>query len=403
MATRSTTEPSRSGRAGVHPRRVRGSIGRVTNETVDVVVVGAGAMGSAAAWALASVGRDVVVLEQHALGHDEGGSHGGSRLFRLDYADEETLASALRAERLWRRLEEEAGEDLLTVVGGLEHGVGSVRLDAAKAVCDQAGVPIEIISAEAAGERWPQLAFEGTVVHQPGSGRLNPDRGLAAMRRLATERGARFEAETRVTGLRVLDAGDGHGPGLVEVTTSDHTLRARHVVVAVGSWAPALLGGQVALPTITVTQEQPRFFTARDELDVATWPVFVHWRDEPGPHGRAAGYGCVEPGVGVKVGLHHSGPAVDPDRRPPPDPGLEQAVVDYVRRWFPGLDADRSTPISCLYDNSPDEMFVVDRVGPVVVATGFSGEGFKFVPVIGELLRDLVTGAGVPPDRWRLR
>ncbi len=78
-------------------------------------------------------------------------------------------------------------------------------------------------------------------------------------------------------------------------------------------------------------------------------------------------------------------------------------MVDYVRRWFPGLDADRSTPISCLYDNSPDEMFVVDRVGPVVVATGFSGEGFKFVPVIGELLRDLVTGAGVPPDRWRLR
>ena len=154
------------------------------------------------------------------------------------------------------------------------------------------------------------------------------------MRRLATQRGARFEAETAVTGLRVLDAGDGHGPGLVEVATSDRTLRARHVVAAVGSWAPALLGGHVALPTITVTQEQPRFFTARDEVDVATWPVFVHWRDEPGPHGRAAGYGCVEPGVGVKVGLHHSGPAVDPDRRPPPDLGLEEAVVDYVRRWF---------------------------------------------------------------------
>jgi len=98
------------GRAGVHRRRVRGSIGRVTNETVDVVVVGAGAMGSAAAWALASADRDVVVLEQHTLGHDQGGSHGGSRLFRLDYADGETLASALRAERLWRRIEEETGE-----------------------------------------------------------------------------------------------------------------------------------------------------------------------------------------------------------------------------------------------------------------------------------------------------
>jgi sarcosine oxidase len=360
-------------------------------------------MGSAAAWALATADRDVVVMEQHALGHDQGGSHGGSRLFRLDYADTETLASAVRAERLWRRIEAETGEDLLTVVGGLEHGMGSARLEHAKDVCDAAGVPIEILSAEAAGQRWPQLAFEGTVVHQPGSGRLHPDRGLAALRRLASDRGAEFRAGTPVTGLRVLEPGDGQSPGLVEVTTADRTLRARHVVAAVGSWAPALLGNLVALPTITVTQEQPRFFTARDGEEVSAWPVFVHWRDEPGPHGQAAGYGCVEPGVGVKVGLHHSGPEVDPDHRPPPDSELEQAVVGYVRRWFPGLDADSSTPISCLYDSSPDEAFVIDRVGPIVVATGFSGEGFKFVPVIGELLRDLVTGAGVPPARWRLR
>jgi sarcosine oxidase len=387
----------------VHRSAVRGSIGRVTNETVDVVVVGAGAMGSAAAWALAAAGREVVVLEQHALGHDQGGSHGGSRLFRLDYADAEMLASAMRAEQLWRRVEAEAGEDLLTVVGGLEHGVGSARLEHAKEVCDAAGVPIEVLSAEAAGERWPQLAFEGTVVHQPGSGRLHPDRGLAALRRLAAERGAEFRAATAATGLRVLETGDGQGTGLVEVTTADRSLRARHVVAAVGSWAPTLLADLLPLPTISVTQEQPRFFTAHDGADIAAWPVFVHWRDEPGPYGRAAGYGCVEPGVGVKVGLHHSGPTVDPDHRLPPDAELERAVVSYVRRWFPGLEAEPSTPIGCLYDNSPDQRFVVDRVGPIVVATGFSGEGFKFVPVIGELLRDLVTGAGVPPERWRLR
>ena len=248
----------------MHWRAVRGSIGQVTNETLDVVVVGAGAMGSAAAWALATAGRDVVVMEQHALGHDQGGSHGGSRLFRLDYADAETLASAVRAERLWRHIEAETGEDLLTVVGGLEHGMGSARLEHAKDVCDAAGVPIEILSAEEAGERWPQLAFEGTVVHQAGSGRLHPDRGLAALRRLASDRGAEFRAGTAVTGLRVVEPGDGQGPGLVEVTTADGTLRARHLVAAIGSWAPALLGDLVALPRITVTQEQPRFFTARD-------------------------------------------------------------------------------------------------------------------------------------------
>jgi sarcosine oxidase len=161
------------------------------------------------------------------------------------------------------------------------------------------------------------------------------------------------------------------------------------------------LAGLVELPPIVVSLEQPRFFTSAE--DSTSWPVFVHWRDEPGAYGQAAGFGCVEPGVGVKVGLHHSGPAVDPDNRPPADPELEAAIVDYVRQWFPGLDPEGSKPISCLYDSTPDGRFVVDRLGPIVVATGFSGEGFKFVPVIGEVIRDLVTGTAPSPPPWHFR
>lgn len=356
-------------------------------------------MGSAAALELVRAGRHVLVLEQHELGHDQGGSHGGSRLFRLDYSSPDRLAQARRAERLWRGLEDESGECWLTNVGGIEHGMSPQRVQTTLAWCSDADVPLEVLSAAAAAERWPQLAFEDNVVHQPGAGRLDPDRALAGIRRLAVGAGAEFRPGARAEALIVRHSGDGRpgDDGVVEVRTADATVEARQVVAAVGSWAPTLLGQQASLPPITVTQEQPRHFRPRD--DATDWPVFVHWRDEAGPYGRNAGYGCFEPGLGVKVGLHRSGPTIDPDEPRDLDPALAEAVVAYAARWFPGLDVNVSSPLSCLYDNTPDGQFVIDRVGPISYATGFSGEGFKFVPVVGEMLCDLVTG--VPAGEGR--
>ena len=280
----------------------------------DVVVIGAGAMGSSAACALARAGREVVVVEQHQLGHALGGSHGGSRLFRLDYSSEESLALAQRADLAWQQLEDECGETLLDRVGGVEHGMRAERLESAQRWCAKAGVRAETLGAEAAGERWPEMRFEDAIVYQPDAGRLYADRAVGALQRLASDAGAELRPLNPVRDIEVLDQGDGVGGGLVEVRTAAETLRARQVVAAVGSWAPGLLGDVVALPPIVVTQEQPRHFRALAES--SDWPVFVHWRGQEGDAAakRSPATGVNEPGVGVKVGHHRSGPAIDPGR-----------------------------------------------------------------------------------------
>ena len=347
--------------------------------TYDVAVVGAGAMGSAAARALAAAGREVVVLEQYELGHVRGGSHGGTRLFR-PAADNAVVARLTEQARgLWRELEEESGETLFEVTGGIDHGVDDAAIETFKALHPTG----QVLSPEEATERWPGMRFEGPVLYQPGSGRLYADRTVSALQRVAA---AEFRDQSPVKALKIHD-------GLVELDVPGGAVQARQVVVTAGAWAPKLLTGLVPLPPFKVTQEQPRFFApVSDNLD---WPSFVH--------GRKVSYGLFEPRSGVKVGLHATGPVVDPDTRDfAVEPESDAELLRYVEEWFPGLDAGRSTAISCLYDNTPTDSFVIDRVGPITVAVGFCGQGFKFVPLIGEYVRDLVTGEASVPSRFRL-
>lgn len=344
----------------------------------DVAVVGAGAMGSAAARALASAGRQVVVLEQYELGHVRGGSHGGTRLFRPAADNAEVAQLTERARGLWRALEDESGETLFEVTGGIDHGVDDAAIEAFRALHPTG----EVLAPEEAAERWRGMRFETQVLYQPGSGRLYADRTVGALQRVAD---AEFREHSPVKALKL--RGD-----VVELDVPGGAVRARQVVVTAGPWAPKVLDGLVALPSFRVTQEQPRFFEPRASYD---WPSFVH--------GRKASYGLLEPGSGVKVGLHATGPEVDPDTRDfAVEPELDSVLLRYVEKWFPGLDTSRSTAISCLYDNTPTDNFVIDRVGPITVAAGFCGQGFKFVPLVGEFVRDLVIGEASVPERFRL-
>src|SRR5829696_74609 len=137
---------------------------------VDVVVVGAGAMGSAAAWHLARRGRGVALLERFEPGHVRGSSHGASRIFRLAYDDPLYVRLARSALAGWRELEDDVGEPLLDVTGGIDHGdAGSVQEVAAALAAS--GVAFELLAPEEAAERWPGLRFDGTVLHHPEGGR----------------------------------------------------------------------------------------------------------------------------------------------------------------------------------------------------------------------------------------
>lgn len=364
----------------------------------DVIIVGGGAMGSAAAWALTRAGREVLLLEKYGPGHDRGSSHGATRLYRVGYLEPDYIELARWAGRQWRELERESGTELLAVTGAVDHGLRRAELDDIAARWAASGVASEILSTAAARERWAGMDFDGDVLHQPDGGRLHADRAIAALQRLAAAAGAELRHGTAVTAIRT--AGDA-----VEVVADEAVLRARHVVVAAGSWAPRLLADLIPLPALRVTQEQPAHFTPLDPTHA--WPSFVQWRGSETSGAQdldhAETYGLLTPGEGVKVGYHATGPMVDPDRTDrAPDPVADRHLREYVRRWFPGVDADSAVTTTCLYDNTASGDFVVDRVGPITVATGFSGHGFKFVPVIGHVIAGLVTGSAPAPPRFAL-
>lgn len=363
------------------------------SEHVDHVVVGGGVMGAATAWQLARRGRQVVLLERFGRGHTWGASHGASRIYRNTYARAEYLDLVQEAFDLWRVLEDEAPAvgELLTITGGVSQGSLASR-EVADAFVER-GIPHEWLSAADAHARWPGLAFEGDVLHETSTaGRLHADRAVEAFLQAATAAGAHVLHETPVRAVE--EAADG-----VRVVTDAVTWHATSAVVAVGAWTSELLAGIPELgDRLVVTQEQPAHFALRRDAPAADlWPSFTH--DPPAPHPWPSGvYGLATPGEGIKVGFHGVGPRTDPDRRTfTAEPGQLRHLRDYVSRWVPGADPDHLVPISCMYTTTPDHDFVLDRRGPLVVAAGFSGHGFKFAPAVGRVLADLATEpASVP-------
>ena len=375
-------------------------------EKVDTLVIGGGAMGSAAAWQVARRGREVVLLERFEPGHVQGASHGASRNFNTAYSDPTYVAMLAESLRLWRELEGESGAHLLDQVGIVNHGPNP-DFDAVARALSGVGLQAAFLDPHDAGERWPGIRFDGRVLYSADAGRLNADASVTALQAAAAAAGAEVRHGTAALRLEVL------GDDRVRVTTETGAIEARRVVVTVGAWTMKLLHGLVALPRLVVTQEQPAHFALRDDSPGAAgraatdWPGFNHAFDPADPrygYWYAPVYGMYTPGEGVKAGWHGSGPVADPDARSfLPEPVQLAALQRYVRDWLPGADPDAVAPVSCTYTTTEDEDFVLDRVGPVTVGAGFSGHGFKFVPSVGRILADLATDAAPAPARFALR
>lgn len=367
---------------------------------VETVVVGGGAMGAATAWQLARRGREVALLERYEPGHRYGASHGASRNFNVAYADPTYVRLLVEALPLWRELEAESGASLLELVGVANHGPAP-QFDAVHAAQTAAGIPSEFLPVEEAARRWPGIRFDTRVLFNAQAGRVDADATIAALHATAAAVGADVRHRTRATRIEAL------GDERVRVASVaedgvEEVVEARTAVVALGAWTTKLVGG-LALPRLVVTQEQPAHFAVRDPA--IAWPSYNHF---PGAaadgydYWRSPVYGMLTPGEGVKAGWHGVGPVVDPDGRdflPVPDQLAD--LQRYARDWLPGVDPDAVTPISCTYTTTPDEHFVLDRIGPIVVGAGFSGHGFKFTPVVGRILADLADGSGPAPDLFR--
>ncbi|GAA3326259.1 FAD-dependent oxidoreductase [Paeniglutamicibacter sulfureus] len=369
---------------------------------LDTVVVGGGAMGSATAWALATRGREVTLLEQFAPGHTLGASHGSTRNLNLGYADPVYVSMLAEALGLWDLLGEQSGQTQVTRAGIVNHGAPREQARVLASLT-AAGIAAEELSAAEAGERWSGLRFTGPALHMPDGGQLNPDLALPSFQQVAQRHGALIRHGVRVAGMKI--TGDREVHLALETAEGSETVEARSVVVTAGAWTGQLLPGSVRLPALRITQEQPVHFARRRQEDV--WPGFNHTLVPGSPgfeNAYSPVYGMLTPGEGIKAGWHGTGALTHPDRRSfAAEPLQLRALQDYARQWLPGVDADSFTEVSCTYTTTPDEDFVLDRIGPLVIGAGFSGHGFKFTPVIGRILADLADGSGPAPAKFAAR
>jgi sarcosine oxidase len=336
-----------------------------------VVVIGAGVMGAATARALARAGHDVTVFEQFAFGHARGSSHGESRVFRFSYPDPMYVAMAMEALPLWRELEEEAGEELLRTTGGLDRGKA---LDDHVAALEACGAECEVLEPREVTARFPWLdPGEGPALFQADGGVIAAERAVHAFLRSACAHGATLRDETKVLAVEP-------GPAGVSVRTGGATVVADVAVVTAGAWAKPLVAPLgIELPT-RPTRETVAYF----DFDEPRLTTVVEWGD-PAIYSLPSG-----PGL-VKVGEHIAGPATDPDEEGRANDDSVRKLSDWVARRLPGAEAMPRYAETCIYTNTPDESFVLERHGDVVIGSPCSGHGFKFAPLIGKRLAGLAS------------
>ena len=353
---------------------------------VDIVVVGAGIAGLATARALADHAGAVVLVEQFELGHARGSSHGTSRIFRLNYPDERFVRLASAAGNAWRELEADCGERLIERVGSLDLGPAAAATSRALAAC---GVSCETLTADEVAARWPiRLGRHETAVFQADGGVTRADRAAAALLAAAVDGGVEIRERARVRELS-LDRRS------VRVSLDRDEIVARAVVVTAGAWARELLGSVgVELPVVA-TRETVVYL---DLSGAARLPPVIDYGSLPSPGeggiarvGQAA-YALAAPGRGLKAGLHHSGPATTPDD----DPGPDERLAAWTASWASERFVEAGEVLgaeTCLYTNTADEEFVLERRGRIVVGSACSGHGFKFAPLVGRTLAALAREA----------
>jgi sarcosine oxidase len=364
----------------------------------DVIVVGLGAIGSAALRVLAKRGVRAVGIERHAPGHDHGSSHGETRMIRLGYFEHPSYVPLLRRTyALWRELEAEAGDKFLHITGIAEMGLpGSDVVAGTLAASRLHDLPHEVLSAKDAMRRFPafRLPEDFVCVVQPDGGFVSVEAAMAAMIDQAKAAGAEVWSETVAQAVTPADDG-------VRVTSSRGDVEAKSAIIATGPWIGRLMPG---LP-LRVTRQVMTWFKPREPalFELGRFPVFL-MRTR---HGNLYGFPSVD-GSLVKIAKHHHlDETADPetvDRSVSAED--EAAVRAAVTAHIPAADGHLARAKTCLYTVTPDHDFIIDLApgAPnLVIASACSGHGFKFAPVLGEILADLATLRRTAHDIGRFR
>ncbi|AGL17595.1 N-methyl-L-tryptophan oxidase [Actinoplanes sp. N902-109] len=360
--------------------------------TYDVIVVGLGGMGSAAARHLAARGQRVLGLEKFGPAHDRGASHGGSRIIRQSYFEGAGYVPLLlRAYELWEGLAHDSGRDVISLTGGVMVGLpDSQPVAGSLHSARQWGLPHELLDAAELRRRWPVMAPEPDEIalYEAKAGFVRPEETVGAHLELAAKAGADLHFTEPMTSWEPT------GDGGVRVHTGAGSYTAGHLVITPGPWAPRLLA-DLGVPFLVERQVQYWFQPAAgiDAFRPERFPIYI-WEDRTGS--QVYGFPAIDgPAGGTKIAFFRGGApttAETIDREVHEDE--IQAMAARAGQHFPGMPGTFLRAKTCLYTNSPDEHFIIaphPAHERVTVACGFSGHGFKFVPVVGEILADLAT------------
>ena len=366
--------------------------------TCDLVVIGLGALGSSTAWHAASRGLSVVGIEAFEFGHDRGASHDTSRIIRHSYHTPAYVALTFGAYDEWSRLEDETGEQFVTVTGGLDLFPPDAQIPMGDytSSMDANDIAYDVLDVGAVGERWPAFVLPDgtTAIHQARTGIVPAAKGTAAMAQRAFDLGATLHYDTRVEAI--VPGADG-----ADVVTADGVISAGRVVVTADAWTAELLAPLGVDMPLTVTEEQVTYFApARPaEFRPDVFPVWI-WMDEPSYYGFPT-YGEDT----IKAAQDCGGPTVTGDDRSGQlDEAMRERLSEFMRRVVPGCGPTMRSK-RCLYTLTPDRDFVVDRLpGHPSVTVGLgAGHGFKFATLFGRLLTDMAVDGESRYDLSALR
>jgi sarcosine oxidase len=366
----------------------------------DVAVIGLGAMGSAALRNLARRGARVVGIERFAPGHDRGSSHGETRIIRLGYFEHPSYVPLLRRTyELWRELEAECRRPFVHITGIAEIGPpdGEVVAGTLRA-SRQHGLPHEVLDAAEVMRRFPAFRIPPNYVGvvQPDGGFLEVEPSIEAMLALAKAAGAELRTGEVVRAIKPSANG-------VRIDTDRGAIDAGTVIVAAGPWVAKLLPD---LPVkLRVTRQVQAWFEPADASPFAAgrFPVFL-LESRHGVHYGFPPHG----GRAVKVAKHHhADQAVDPDTLDRTVSAADEALIrSALADHIPAANGRMIAAKTCLYTVTPDHDFIIDTLSGqpnVIVASPCSGHGFKFAPVIGEVLGDFAIDGASRHDISRFR
>jgi sarcosine oxidase len=344
-----------------------------TQDSVDVVVIGAGAVGAATARALALRGTSVALLEQFGLAEAGGSSRGGARIMVPGpFPDADYLERGKRALAEWQELELSTGIRFLDLRGVLLTSPDMIPL-----VDDftRADIPVELLSRATIADRFGISDVDAeTVFHHRGAGMIRADCARAALLRSAADAGVRAYENEPV--LAIVPGSDD-----VTIETGRRTWRCTRAAICAGPWTNELLRPLGLELPLRVSSQAVAYFGTPADAERA--PVLIE-------HGEGEPYSLPDPARGLKVALHRRGPVAKPSE---PWEVADSADIDRLVEWaharFPWVSGQPTHVEACLYTNTPDDRFILTREGPLAIASACNGQGFHLAPATGESLAEL--------------